>query len=119
MIINPIGGGAEMKIMYRTLRLFSLFIVFSAVILLASSSSAATYHVYGGPKAFWPDGSWIPVPSRGDPDDGVTERLDFSSKFLAVSGNHNLRTPLRVLCSNSVAYMYHYLESFSIKSSKI
>ena len=57
---------------------FPLIIALSAVVLLFSNSYAATYDVYGGTKAFWPDGSWIPVPSLGDPHDGAVtrERLD-------------------------------------------
>jgi len=70
----------------RAFRLFSLFIVFSAVISIASSSNAATYNIYGGTYASWPT-SWIPVPSLGDPDDGVTERLDFVGDTLISGGD--------------------------------
>jgi hypothetical protein len=46
-------------------------------------------------------------------------KLDFSFKISAICGKLNLRTPLCGLCLNSVAYIYHYEESFSIKTSKI
>jgi hypothetical protein len=46
-------------------------------------------------------------------------KLDFSFKILTISGMHISRTPLGGLCLNSAAYIYHNLESFSIKSSKI
>ncbi|HPJ66642.1 MAG TPA: hypothetical protein PLS62_02535, partial [Desulfobacteraceae bacterium] len=68
-------------------RLFYILILFSAFIFFASVSSAATYAVYGGTKAYWPDGFWIPVPSLGDPDDGVTERLDFVGDTLTSGGD--------------------------------
>lgn len=62
---------------HRALWPVSVLLVCLALMVFASPANSATYDVYGGTKASWPDGSWIPVSSLGDPDDDKTERLDF------------------------------------------
>jgi len=53
-----------------------LLVLLSAAVLPVSLCRAATYNIYGGAYASWPT-AWIPVPSLGDHDNGVEERLDF------------------------------------------